>query len=67
LTALLGGGGINSYRSQALQMILALLGVHYVHSLVATLESIPDERQQNAVFFLVAVKEGADMTILIEQ
>src|SRR3984957_12589632 len=64
LSGLLGGVGINSCRSQALKMILALFGIDYVHGLVATLESVLNEWEQNAVFFFVAVKKRTNMTHL---
>jgi hypothetical protein len=64
LTALLGGVGINSGRSQALKVTIALFGIDYVHGLIATIESVLNERQQNAVFFFVAVKERTNMTDL---
>src|ERR1700722_6791406 len=64
LTALRGGVGINSGRSQALEVIIALFGIDYVHGLIATLESALYEWEQNAVFFFVAVKKRTNMTHL---
>src|ERR1700721_1879487 len=56
LTALLGGVGINSGRSQALKVIIALFGIDYVHGLIATLESVFNKRRKNGVFFFVVFK-----------
>jgi hypothetical protein len=47
-------------------MILTLFGVNYVDGLVATLESVLNEWEQNAVFFFVAVEERTNMTHLCE-
>jgi len=57
------GGSINADRGQSLQVMAALTGIDDVNGLVATFETVADERQQNAVGVLAAIEEGADMAI----
>ena len=67
LPAPLGGGRVDSYRSQPLQMVTALIRINDVHGLVATLESVLNERKQHAILFVVAIEKRADMTYFAER
>jgi hypothetical protein len=62
LAALLAGDRIDSYSSQALQMIFVLSGVDYVDGLMSAFESVLNKGKQYAIFFLVVIKECANMT-----
>ena len=61
LATLLRGRRIDSGGSQPSQMIGMLVWIDDVNRLVATSESVLDERKQNPILFLVAVEEGTDM------
>jgi hypothetical protein len=62
LPTLLCGYRVDPNRSQALQMVTKLLRVNDVNSLVATLEAVLYEWQQDAIFFVIAVEKRAHMT-----
>jgi hypothetical protein len=53
---------IDARRCQTLQMVISSARTDYVNSLIAALEAVLDEWQQNAIFLLVVVEERADMT-----
>jgi hypothetical protein len=66
LSSLFRRSRIYSCGSQALQMVRTLMWINNVNRLVATLESIPYEREQDPILFVIAVEESADMTSFIE-
>jgi hypothetical protein len=47
-------------------MVMALIGIHDVNRLIATLETVFDERKQHAILFVVAIEKCADMTYFTE-
>src|SRR6266446_10159300 len=47
-------------------MIIVLIRINDVNRLVSTLETIPNERQQHAILFFIAIEKRADMTCLAE-
>jgi hypothetical protein len=66
LAALFRGRRIDSRRSQASEMVRTLMGVNNVSRLMATLEPIPYEWEQDPILFVVAVEEGTDVAGLAE-
>ena len=54
------------YRRQSLQMVAMLIRINDVNRLIATLESLFNERKQHAILFLVAIEERADMAYFAE-
>src|SRR5580698_8851619 len=66
LSALLCYLCVNTCGNQAPQMILLLLRVENMNSLVARFHPVLDERKQDAIFLLVIVEKGADMTRMTE-
>ena len=61
LAALLGGGRIDPGRCQALEVRVTSRRIDDMKGLLAAREPLVDERQQHTVFFLMTVKERADM------
>src|SRR5438045_2752716 len=47
-------------------MVMVLIRINDVNRLVSTLEPIPNERQQHAILFFIAIEKRADMTCLAE-
>src|SRR5712671_3972882 len=47
-------------------MVMVLIRINDVNRLVSTLETIPNERQQHAILFFIAIEKRADMTCLAE-
>ena len=66
LSALLRSRRVDSYVGQALEMVLTLIRIHNVNRLMATLESIFYEWEQDPILFVVTVEKSADMTRLVE-
>ena len=67
LSALLRSRQVYSSISQPLEVVLTLIRINYVNRLVAALESIFYEWEQDPIFFVDAVEKGADVTSFIEQ
>ena len=63
LSALLRSRRVDPCVSEALEVILTLIGINNVNGLVATLESIFYEWEQDAILFVGAVEESADVTV----
>jgi len=61
LAALLGGGCIDPGRCQPLEVCVTSSGIDDMEGLLAAREPLLDERQQHTVFFIMTVKERADM------
>src|SRR5215831_8737263 len=61
LAALLGGGRINPGRRQPLEVGVPSGGIDDMEGLLAAREPLVDERLQHTIFFLMTVKERADM------
>jgi hypothetical protein len=61
LAALLCGGRIDPGRCQALEVCVTSRGIDDMKGLLAAREPLLDERQQHTIFFLMTVKERADM------
>jgi hypothetical protein len=66
LPALLRSRMVDSYLSQALEVVVTLIRVYNVNRLMAGLESIFYKWEQDAVFFVRIVEESADVSGLIE-
>ena len=66
LSALLRSRRVDSYLSQALEVVLTLIRINHVNRLVAALESIFYEWEQDPILFVGAVEESADMTRFVE-
>src|ERR1700683_541089 len=66
LPTLLGKRWVDPGCGQPLQMIPTLIRIDDVNSFVATLETIPNERKQYAILFVVAIEKCADMTYFAE-
>lgn len=64
--ALFCGQNINARSSQPVQVILAQLRIDDMEGLLAALKAFLDERQQDPILFVWAVKEGTDMTFCAE-
>src|SRR5258707_13584988 len=47
-------------------MVMVLIRINDVNRLVSPLEPIPNERQQHAILFFIAIEKRADMTCLAE-
>jgi hypothetical protein len=47
-------------------MVTTLIRVNDVNCLVTTLEPVTNERKQDAILFVVAIKKCADMTYIAE-
>src|SRR6266853_6321407 len=47
-------------------MVMVLIRINDVNRLVSPLEPIPNERQQHAILFVIAIEKRADMTCLAE-
>src|SRR5690348_11643074 len=62
LSTLSGCCRVDAYRSQSLQMVVALIRINHMNRPVATLEPVPNERKQHAILFVVGVEERTDMT-----
>src|SRR5208283_2700627 len=66
LSGPLGSCRVDSDCGQSSPMIMTLIRIHDVDRLVATLEAIPDERQQNPIFLIDVIEKRADMTHFAE-
>jgi hypothetical protein len=66
LSALLGSRRVDAYVSQSLEVVLTLIRINNVNRLMATLESIFYEWEQDPILFVGAIEESADMTRLVE-
>jgi len=66
LSALLRRRCIDSCLNQALEVVLTLIRIDDVNSLMPTLESVFNEREQNPILFVWAVEECADMARLVD-
>ncbi len=66
LSILLRSLRVDPYFSQALEVVLTLMRIHHVNGLVAALESIFYEWEQDPILFVGAIEESADMTRLVE-
>src|SRR5208283_5470400 len=66
LSALPGSCRVDSDCGQSSQMDMTLIRIHDVDRLVAALEPVLNERQQHAIFLIVAIEKRADMTYFAE-
>jgi hypothetical protein len=66
LSVLLRNSRVNSYGTQALDMILTLIRIYDMNRLVATLKPILYEWEQDSVLLVRIVEESTDVTRLVE-
>src|SRR6202034_4481052 len=66
LSALLRNRCIDARGRQALKVVLTLILINNVDCLLATLESVSYEWEQDPILFVRAVEKSADMTRLID-
>ena len=66
LAAALCFHGVNSGSGQVPDMAIMALGADDMDRLMAAVEAILNEWQQNTVFFVLTIEERTDMTCLIE-
>jgi hypothetical protein len=66
LSTLQRDGRINARLIQSLQVTLTLIAIHDVNRLVATLEPIFYEGEQDPILFLITVEEGTNVSVCVE-
>jgi hypothetical protein len=66
LAAALCFRSVDSGSGQVPDMAIVALGADDMDRLMAAVEAIPDEWQENAIFFVLTIEERTDVTCLIE-